>query len=72
MKGKKNWDWFECHICKRQSYDEDDFIYCDECNKSTCYSHIKFIQHQGYEESLCDKCINKLNIKKEEVEIRES
>jgi len=47
---------FKCHICKFESDDEDDFIYCDQCNHPVCEEHIRFIQHQGYEESICDNC----------------
>lgn len=63
MKGKKNWDWFECHICKFKSEDEEDFIYCDECNKPTCEKCIRHIEHQGYSESICINCIKRLKIK---------
>ena len=59
MKGKKNWDWFECQICGHQSYEEDDFMHCDECGGVTCPGCGKDIEHQGFDEFECNKCLKR-------------
>jgi hypothetical protein len=49
---------FHCHIyfCDFSTTDEDEIVYCAECGGATCNEHIATIQHQGYEEFLCDEC----------------
>ena len=49
----------KCNLCDYQDPDEEAFVYCDICNYAICGGHINFVQHQYYEESICDKCIGK-------------
>jgi len=56
MKGKKDWDWFECFMCGKTTYNEDEMIYCDTCGNSFCDEHIVYIEHQGFDEAICNEC----------------
>ena len=51
-------NYFKCENCGYKNTDEDAFVYCDDCGHPICYKCIHFIEHQGYDESICKKCLN--------------
>jgi predicted sulfurtransferase len=50
-----------CVKCGRVAIDEDDednnFIGCEDCGRMVCEKCVVNIEHQGYQESLCPKCV---------------
>jgi hypothetical protein len=46
---------YECHICGKKSYSEDDLDICDKCGKIVCIDCSFLIDGR----TVCEKCIPK-------------